>query len=118
MGHGHGGLGENPQEIKVFADSLLNGGAALPTITSQGMDDATLWAEYESPVKIAKAELNYTLSDNTDWQQREWLTVPATLDPESKRVSGAVPSGTTTAYLNLYDARDCVVSSEHVALSA
>jgi dienelactone hydrolase len=118
MGHGHGGLGENPQEIKVFADSLLNGGAALPTLTNQGIDGAALWAEYDSPVKIAKAEMNYTLSDNRDWQQREWLTVPATLDAAAGRVSGAVPSGATTAYLNLYDARDCVVSSEHVVFAA
>ena len=38
MPHGHGGAGENPEEIRVFADSILKGGSPLPRITDQGRE--------------------------------------------------------------------------------
>ena len=37
MPHGHGGAGENPEEIRVFADSVLKKGTSLPVITGSGL---------------------------------------------------------------------------------
>lgn len=114
MPHGHGGAGENPREIHVLADSLLKGGVPLPKITGQGRDGATVWATFESKTAITKAELNHT-RDTGRWQDRKWEAVPATL--AGGRVTASLPPGTTVYYLNLFDDRDCVVSTEHEDLT-
>ena len=57
-------------------------------------------------------ELNYTLASGK-WQDREWVAVPASLD-EPGKVAAELPEDTTVYYFNLFDDRDCVVSTEHV----
>lgn len=52
MPHGHGAAGEGPEEIRVFADSLLKGGDPLPRFTGQGREGQAVWATYESRVPI------------------------------------------------------------------
>jgi dienelactone hydrolase len=111
MPHGHGGAGENPGEIRVFADSILKGGAPLARITGQGFAGASVWATFAAPVRIARAELNYTL-DTGRWQDRKWDAIPATL--ADGRVTAELPDKTRVYYLNLFDERGCVVSTEHV----
>lgn len=111
MPHGHGGAGENPEEIRAFADSFSFDKAPLPQITAQGRMEDTIWATYESQTTIVSAELNYT-TDTGNWEQREWHTVPAMLDTVGHRVSASC-SPTATAYLNLIDDRALLVSSEH-----
>ena len=113
MPHGHGGAGENPEEIRVFADCVLKGGAALARIVRQGEDGDTAWADHESPSPIVKAELCFT-KDTGAWKERKWDALPASLDPAARRVSAALPDGTRVFYLNLFDDRGCVVSTEHV----
>jgi hypothetical protein len=110
MPHGHGGAGENPQEIRVFADSILKGGTGLPTITGSGREGTDVWATYVTKVPVTKAELNYT-TDSGRWQERKWESIPA--DQTNGRISARLPDGTRVYYFNLYDERDCVVSSEH-----
>ncbi len=115
MPHGHGGAGENPEEIRVFAESLLNTGRPLPKITGQGRDGTTVWATYTSEVPIQRAELTYTKATGK-WQDRPWESTPATVDKAAGRVTASLPEGTTVYYLNLFDDRDCVVSTEHEEL--
>jgi dienelactone hydrolase len=117
MPHGHGGAGENPEEIRVFADSLLKKGAPLARIVKQGADAKTAWATYESPAPVAKAEMTYT-KDTGPWQKRKWETAPAAVDAAAKRVSAEIPEGATVYYLNLFDDRNCAVSTEHVETGA
>jgi dienelactone hydrolase len=112
MPHGHGGAGENPEEIHAFAENLFDHGAPLPKITGQGREGANVWAAYASETPIAKAELNYTKATGK-WQDRLWENVPATVDAAANKVSAVLPEGTTVYYLNLYDNRDLVVSTEH-----
>ena len=111
MPHAHGGPGENPEEIRVFADALFNGGVPLPTLTGQGRDGTTVWATYKSPNPLKRAELNFT-KDKGAWQERKWESLPATLT-SADRASAALPQGTTVYYFNLFDERECVVSTEH-----
>jgi hypothetical protein len=113
MPHGHGGAGENPEEIRVFADGLLKKGAPLARIAKQGADGTTAWATYESAAAIAKAEMTYT-KETGPWQKRKWETAPATVDAAARRVSAEIPEGATVYYLNLFDDRNCAVSTEHV----
>lgn len=110
MPHGHNGPGENPEEIRAFADAILMGEQSLPRVTSQGTENGVAWATaaIEAP---AKAELNFT-RDTGKWQQRKWETVEAKL--ENGRASAPIPDGTTVYYFNFTDARGLLVSTEHV----
>jgi len=115
MPHGHGGAGENPKEIHAFAESILNNEAPLASITAQGRDGDTAWATFESRVPMAKAELNVT-SDLGPWPDRQWKALPAQMETPGK-VTAAIPDGTQVYYLNLFDSRDLVVSTEHVEMA-
>jgi dienelactone hydrolase len=114
MPHGHGDAGEGPREIFTFADSVLKNGAPLPRLTGQGRDGNQVWATFQSASKIAKAELNVT-RDAGKWPARKWEALPAQVEA-SGRVTATLPAGTTVYYLNLFDDRDCVVSTEHEEL--
>lgn len=113
MPHGHGGAGERPEEIRVFADSILKGGKPLPRITGQGREGETVWASFATQVEITRAELNYTLDDGR-WQDRRWEATPARLS--DSKITASLPAGTRVYYLNLFDHRGCVVSTEHEEL--
>lgn len=114
MPHGHGGPGEKPREIAVFADSLLRGGQPLARIASQGRDNACVWATYESPVPITRAELLYT-KDRGSWPERTWQAVQALV--EADRITATLPEGSTCYFLNLIDERGLTVSAEHEELA-
>lgn len=111
MPHGHGGAGENPKEIQVFAESMVNGGKPLAKITGQGRDGRNVWASFTSQQPVVKAELEYT-KDTGPWQKRLWEAIPAEIGADGK-VHATLPEGTKVYYLNLTDDRDCVVSTEH-----
>ena len=113
MPHGHGGPGENPEEIHVFVENMLCGGPALPRITAQGRD----WATFDAPGKIVKAELNYTRATG-NWKERTWETMPATLDAAKNKITATLPSGVTVHYFNITDEHGLVVSTEHIASAA
>jgi dienelactone hydrolase len=115
MPHGHGGAGENPEEIHVFANSLFKDAAPLPRIEKQGLAGPEAWVSYAAGPAVVRAELNFTTASGA-WPQREWKTLPARLEPGARRVSTELPAGTTVFYFNLYDARDALASSEHVTL--
>jgi len=110
MPHAHGGAGENPEEIRVFADHLLKGGTPLPAITGSGADGTNAWVTCTSGLPILKAELNFT-RDTVRWQDRKWDSVPARAT--GQRFTAELPSGTRVYYFNLFDERNCVVSTEH-----
>ena len=112
MPHGHGAAGENPEEIHVFANSILRNGAPLPRITEQGIADDTTWAVFSTTVPVVKAELCFTRATGR-WQDREWESQPAMIDAATSRVTATIPTDATVFYLNLFDDRNCVVSTEH-----
>ena len=115
MVHGHGGPGENPEEIHAMADAVLKDGAPLVRIIGNQRDGATASVTFESRTLVLKAELNYT-TDDGPWQKRNWTTVAATLDINAKRASAVIPPGTKVYYFNIVDERNLVVSSEHETL--
>ncbi len=112
MPHGHGGPGESPEEISVFADSVVNDGIPLVRITDQGTENFRAWAEYWSETPIVSAALNYTC-DSGVWQERHWESLPATIDPVQCRADALVPEDATSWFLNLTDSRNLIVSSGH-----
>jgi len=68
--------------------------------------------EFKSAVPISKAELCYT-RDFGKWQDRTWESIPAEMDASQTRAQAKIPDKATAYYLNLYDQRDCAISSEH-----
>ena len=115
MPHGHGGPSEYPEEIRVFADSQLCGGEPLPRITGQGITGGRLWATFESARPLAKVELNFTRAEGF-WPDRKYNVLP--VEVERNRVEAEVPPMTTVCFLNLFDDRDCAVSTEYVDFSS
>jgi dienelactone hydrolase len=116
MPHGHGGPGENPEEIHAMAEQLLRKGIPLARITKSGREGLNAWARFKNKIPIKRAELNYT-TDTGTWLDRKWETIPAVLDLKSGKIFATLPRGTTVYYFNLIDERDLVVSSEHEELS-
>lgn len=113
MPHGHGPAGEGPEEIHVFADSVLQGGAPLPRFTGQGREGSSAWASFEAQVELDRAELTFTKATGP-WKDRLWEAAPAEM--KDGKLTAVLPEGTTVYYFNLFDKRDCVVSTEHVEL--
>jgi hypothetical protein len=114
MPHGHGGPGENPEEIRAFADSILAGGAPLAEVTSRRPKDGRAFAAFQaSPdAPVTGAELIFT-RDGGPWKEREWASVPAKIDGQAHEVSAPIPEGARVYYFNLIDKRGLVTSSPH-----
>lgn len=112
MPHGHGAAGENPEEIHVFANSILKDGKPLAEITDVEVLDDRITAAFKSEIPIVQAELCFTRSTGR-WQDREWEALPAQLEVAGSQVSASVPADAAVFYLNLFDDRQCVVSTEH-----
>jgi len=112
MPHGHGAAGENPEEIRVYADQMLRRGKSLAKIVDHGRNDTDVWARFDSSSPIAMAELEFTM-DTGRWQDRKWESIPADVDHTAKRVTATIPEGAKVCFLNLFDDRQCVVSTPH-----
>jgi len=117
MVHGHGGPGENPEEIEAMAGAIFKIGVPLPKITGSGRDGAGVFITFESQLPVSKAELNYT-TDTGAWEKRNWQTILAALDVKARNAHAILPAGTTVYYFNLVDERNLAVSSEHEIVSA
>ncbi len=112
MPHGHGPAGENPEEIHLFANHILRGEKPLPKFTAQGHTADEVWTTFESAVPLSKAELCFTRATGK-WQDRLWEAVPATIDTQTRRITAPLPTDAKVYYLNLFDNRNIVVSTEH-----
>lgn len=113
MPHGHGPVGENPEEIHIFANQILRKEKPLAKIVDQGQSATEAWATFQAEVPIVKAELSFT-RDTGRWQDRKWEQVPAEIDAAAKGVVAKIPADAKVFYINLFDQRDCVISTEHV----
>jgi dienelactone hydrolase len=116
MPHGHN-QGEDPEEIRVFTDSLLRGGTPLARFKGHGRDGDKVWALCESARPIAKAELCYTRASGY-WIDRKWNILPARFDSATGRIEAELPLHTTTWFLNAFDDRNCVASTPHAVVEA
>ncbi len=109
MVHGHPD-GAKPEEIFQFADAILRHGRPASRITGQGSEGTRAWVRFKQAEPVVKAELAFT-RDTGKWQERKWETVAAEL--EGGMASAPLPEGVRAYYLNLFDARGRVVSSEY-----
>lgn len=115
MPHGHGAAGENPEEIHAFMNSILRAGKPLARVGTAKLEGKSVTVSFTSEVPVTKAELCYTL-DSGKWQDRKWEATAAQLDVNASTVRAELPEGVTVWYVNLFDERDCVVSTLHHTL--
>ncbi len=115
MPHGHGGAGENPQEIHAFMNHHLKNGPAPARLIEHTLIGNTFTARFTPPGEgtIVRAELLFTRSADPSWPKREWLATAATIDP-SGTLAAAIPDGATALILNAIDHAGRVASSEPV----
>ena len=111
MPHGHGGPGDSPEEIAVFADSIVNQKEPLLKVGKQGSENAQAWVEYQSTTAVQSAQLLYT-TQSGKWQDREWKSIPADIVENTRRVTARLPEQTTAYFFNIIDQRKLIVSSE------
>lgn len=116
MPHGHGPAGENPEEIRAFADSILKKGPPLPKILKQSREGKVVRAAYECVRPLSAAELCFT-RDRGKWQDRHWESIPAEIDAAQKQVQATLPDGVSVYYLNIFDGKELAVSTEHAELA-
>ncbi|WZP00914.1 acetylxylan esterase [Isosphaeraceae bacterium EP7] len=111
MVHGHGGPGENPEEIRAFADSIVNGEKPLARIAaSETLKDHSIQVSCRSEVPIVRAELLFT-KDAGPWPERRWEAVDGVLVAGGEKATAKIPEGATAYFLNLVDERGLIVSS-------
>ena len=113
MPHGHGGAGENPEEILAMADAILKGGSPMAQVALGKRNGRNVSATWTGGRKIVSAVLNYTTALGV-WQKREWKEIPAAIG--DRKVTAELPEGTTVYYFNLTDDQSLVASSEHEEL--
>jgi hypothetical protein len=111
MPHNHPD-GAKPEEIHAYADALFLHGATIPKIVSVSRQDKTLSVRYRSRRPVVKAELNYTNGEGR-WQERKWESVAASLDAARRTATAEIPAGAKAFFVNLYDDRGLVASTEH-----
>ncbi len=115
MPHGHGGAGENPDEIRVFADSIVKDGHPLARVTSTERDGLSAWVKFRAADPIVKAELVFT-KDRSAWTERHWAIAEAQIESDGSSAQAKIPSDATAYFVNLIDAQGHVVSTEFATL--
>jgi dienelactone hydrolase len=108
MPHGHQ-AGWAPQEIALFANQHLRGGAALPRLASVQIQGNTLTLQASNHVEIKSASLHTTVEDGPI-NKRKWTTSP--LNISNGRVSGSLPEPASNAwFITVTDTRGAIVST-------
>ncbi len=110
MPHNHE-EGEKPEEIRAFADQILQSGTPLAAVRSAIRKGQSVSVSYRSEMPIRSAELNYT-TDNGAWRKRQWNTIIAKPDLLKHKATATLPKKCTAYFFNLVDQRGLIVSSE------
>jgi dienelactone hydrolase len=113
MPHGHP-QGWSPQEIGIFADSVLKGGEPLAKLEGVSYvrdgTSITSWTKVHSKVPIKQAQIHVT-TDEGAWQKRKWTSRDA--DLKGDHLSGGCGPETQVFFFTVTDARGATVSTEH-----
>jgi len=114
MPHGHT-EGENPEEIRAFADQVLLGKTPLTQVGPTVRDQSTVRIAFTGQAQVQKAEFNFT-RDRGPWPERQWESVLVPIEPRATILSASIPTGAAACFFNLIDSGNLLVSSEHLEL--
>ncbi|MCK9411247.1 MAG: acetylxylan esterase [Prolixibacteraceae bacterium] len=114
MAHTHED-GWNPNEIRVFFESVINKGCPLLKVTSILTDKQSIKLSFESPVTLFRAEFYYSNDSVSANTKREWILQKAVIDSEKQTVIVPKPKeGFKYAFFHLVDYRNMSVSGEFI----
>ncbi len=113
--HGHGYGWDEAWEIYNFADSVVKGGAPLPSLARPqvGLKDGLVHAKYKGDVKSAWV---YFTTPGGRWQSRRWGKMPCNVGKDELISQQSVPGDTKAVNVNACDKRDDLVSSEVIVV--
>lgn len=111
MKHGHID-GWKPEEIGLYADSILKDGAPLPSIGALETAGNKAAAEFSSELPV-KGYLLYTC-DKGIWMERKWHQIEADID--NGKVIAGLPAKVTSFLLAVEDTRGAYISTLPVIL--
>lgn len=105
-----------PAETFALADHMFKGAPGLPVAEAPVLGKkGTATLEYEmNGRELASIDLLYTTSDNEIWKEREWISVPVVLPKKGKKLSVAIPEGTTAFFFNVNTTDNLIGSSSAV----
>lgn len=110
MGHSHE-QGWKPQEIYIFADSIVMKGLSLPRIVAVREVNNQLYLSYESVDPLSKVELYYTENDENQLNII-WEKVHCDFASTSEKVIRiSIPAVAVAYFVNLYDSHGNVISA-------
>lgn len=98
--HGHIPEAEEARELDAFFAAQLTGAPPMLSVGRPSVADHTITASYGEERPLRSAVLVVT-PDTVRWPEREWHTLPATADPQTRHIFAPLPEGTTAAYLSL-----------------
>lgn len=113
MPHGHGGAGENPKEIQIFADSIVRDGEPLLKLSEPVVQNGSAEVKWEGAPEVAKAELIFTRSTEGSYKEWEWEAQPASFDAKSRSATVTLPSEARLWFFHITDERGAAVSTEY-----
>lgn len=108
MKHSHPD-GWKPEEIYVFADSVVKGGEPLPPVWNFGGSPTLATVSFGDP-EHSKAELIYT-TDTSDWVNAKWETLGLPGADSAGSISAPLPEGCKAWFVNITDKRGFVAST-------
>jgi dienelactone hydrolase len=112
MKHSHQD-GWKPEEIGLFADQHLRGGAPLARLSAHKLKGDEVEVRARGGVEIRKAALCYTHGSGA-WKDRLWNSTPAGV--KGKRIRARLPAKRPIVFfLTATDTRGATVSTEHAA---
>lgn len=98
--HGHIPEAEQTREVESFFNAHLADGAPMLTISAPETNESRIAATYGAERPLRTAALVVTV-DQRAWPERQWHTLPASVDSSLRRVSAVLPDETTAAFLSL-----------------
>jgi len=111
MKHGHV-EGWQPEEIRYFFESVVNGGVPLPKIGKIEPGDSTVVASFSSHIGLRSARFYYSSDTISTNAKRQWSDVAAQIDQNQKKISCKTPIvDFKYAFFYVTDNREASVSS-------
>lgn len=114
MLHGHG-VGWQKKDIYAFADAVVKGGPAYPTLGRPELDPATRVVRAATTGPIAGAAVAYT-TGTCKWFGRWWDNIPCDVAAGSVTARKPLPEDATAYNVNAKDERGNLVSSEVIVV--
>lgn len=110
MGHGYAPSGD-PKEITRFADQIVRGGKALPTVKAEKRGTCLEVTWNADAKKVKKAVTVWTESRDPVWEKRYYKTSETPVDGLSYKRE--IPAGASVVWINLVCDDGSVSSSRH-----